>query len=290
MLIAIVLMTIIILSIFLIFSKISSKSEDTLYKSRCKTSLKAYARLKHMPFGDSTTDEAKISCPTQYITIEDASQKSMRRQVANLMAGCWDNMGEGKIRLFSAQDEKFCVICSVFQFEDKKDKLTGLPSFMATEKAPILRKDYRPTYQEFISGVQTSEKVVDKLKNSGIDQSYLDGSKRYAILFTYYKQSYWSKVWRAALGAVVGAVSVVVGGIIIGATLGIGTPISFMVVTAGAGAGAAIAASTGNPKAGVTTEGADWDANIILTEYTPERIKGLGCEELPISQIADKFK
>ncbi len=292
-----IIMLLVIVLLIIIFKKISDTSEEEAYNSRCHASLMAYARAKNMPFGDAAADESSIKCPTKYLTIEDDKPSNMRKDISNLMAECWKNFGEGNIRLFNAQDEKFCTICSVFQFEDKSEKLTGLPTYMMTTRSPYIRDKKRVTYDEFISGKQTSDIVIDALKTAGVDNNYLDGSKRYAVMFTYYKQSYWSKMKSAAYGAAVGVaagavmvVGIAAGAVIAGATWGVGTPISILIVTGSAAAGAAIAASGSHSSAGVTTEGADWDANIILAEYSAQGLADIGCTALPVSQMDERFR
>jgi len=290
-LIAVVIVAVIMILLIVIFKKISDASEEEALRSRCRTSLVAYARLKDLPFGDANADEADIDCPTRYITIPEGNQNDMRRSVANQLVSCWSDFGEGKFRLFSAEDQKFCVICSVFQFEDRSVRLTGLPSFMMTERAPVLVNKKRPTYQEYMTGVRTSDEVVDQARGS-IDNNFFDGSKRYAVMFTYYKQSYWDKISGALVGLTVGAVGAFIGIAVTVGTAGIASPIGAMIITGSAAAGAAIgAASTGGGQGGGwTTSGADWDANIVISEYVPEQIRTFGCQSLPVSQVDERFK
>jgi hypothetical protein len=295
MLIAIVIVTVIIILIIIIFKKIADASEESALRSRCQASVAAYARLKDIPFGEATTGEADIRCPTQYITIEDTTPKDMRRQVANQMVDCWSNFGAGKLRLFTADDEKFCVICSVLEFEDESEKLTGLSSFLMTERAPVIQDKKRPTYYEYLTGVQTNPEIVDQVKSS-VDLNYLDGSKRYAVMFTFYKESYWSKLKSALYGALTGAVAgtVVVLGVGVGlflavGTVGIGAPVSALIVSGSAALGAYIAAETSESDSW-TTEGADWDANVILAEYNAAGLEALGCTALPVSQVDERFR
>ncbi|MFC1742278.1 hypothetical protein ACFL3V_07120 [Nanoarchaeota archaeon] len=298
-----VMLGIIVIILIIIFRQIAEASEEEALRTRCKTSLMAYAKIKNLPFGDAQADESAIKCPTKYITIEAESQKTMRRDVANLMVECWSDMGAGKIRLFSAQDEKFCVICSVLKFEDPNTKLTGLSSFMMTEKAPIRIDGRKPTYYEYLARVQTdTSRLIDKAQST-VDNNYLDGGKRYAIMFTYYKQSYWSKLKSALVGSAIFGGAVLVIGTVVGVAVGVATagtaaPIGAMIIaksiavatTLGVAAGGATGVAASDDTSGVTTGGADWDANIILAQYSEQGLKELGCEALPVSQMDERFR
>ncbi|MFQ5474360.1 MAG: hypothetical protein ACE5DM_00855, partial [Candidatus Nanoarchaeia archaeon] len=109
-------------------------------------------------------------------------------------------------------------------------------------------------------------------------EDFLEGDKEYVILFTYYKDSDWTKIGAVAVGVFVGVVAV--GTIVL--TGGVAAP--FWVVGAGAvlaGAAGGYAASEAHEAAG-SAIGADWSANIIITHLNPEALKKLGCEKLPV--------
>jgi hypothetical protein len=189
LMIAAVSAIIILLLLLLLLRSIGQKAEDQSEKARCKSSVTAYARLGELPLGRDVKDERSIDCPTKFVTIKKTTPRKMRTQIANLMVDCWDNYGEGKLMLFSPFSlESFCALCSVFQFQDKSMQLKGLPGFMMTEEAPIVRKDWHPTYQEFITGERSVEFMLDKAEGSA-DLSSLDGSKRYVV--TYFTESSW---------------------------------------------------------------------------------------------------
>jgi hypothetical protein len=293
-LVAVVIVVVVLILLIFLIDKISDASEEEALRSRCKTSLLAYSRIKNLPFGDTNADEADIDCPTRYLTIPEGNQNDMRRSVANQLVNCWSDFGEGKIKLFSAEDTKFCVICSVFQFEDRSVRLTGLPSFMMTERAPVFVNKKRPTYQEYLTGMRTNEEVVDRARNS-MDPNFFDGSKRYAVMFTFYKQSYWSRLQSAGFwGGVMAVAGLVVGIGVSVVTGGAAAPVSAMIIgaTIGGAAGAAGGAASGGEGrgGGWTTSGADWDANVVVSEYVPDQIREFGCKSLPISQVDERFK
>ncbi len=286
----IVIVGLVLLALLLIIvSKIGANLEERAVESRCKNSVIAHSKLNSLPFGSATTDPGDIECPTRFITVADESPLSMKREVANMMYRCWDNYGEGRLLLFEATDKKFCAICDVFEFEDRGTRLDGFMSFLMVERVPERsREGYSPTYFDYIAGRSTDPSVVDDPSTQQLDTNYLDGSKRYAVLFTYYKTSFWHKVWNGVKGFVVGAVVTVVlagPGIVISAISG-GTATPFVVL----GISAAVAGAVGATVGAAGTTAADWEAKLLLVEYSPEMIAELGCEELPISMVDAGFR
>lgn len=183
--IAAVAAIVIIIILIILLKSIGDKAGEQSEKSRCKMSVTAYARLGSLPVVNALSrevkDERSIDCPTKFVTIKKATQRKMRTQIANLMVDCWDNYGEGKLTLF-ALGERYCALCSVFQFQDKSTQLKGLPGFMMTEPAPVVRKDWFPTYHEFITGEKPTESKINQAKGAA-DLNALGGSKRYAVIF-----------------------------------------------------------------------------------------------------------
>ncbi|MBI5880563.1 hypothetical protein HZB90_00360 [archaeon] len=181
MMIAAVAAIVIIIILIILLKSIGDKTGEQSEKQRCKMSVTAYARLGSLPLGHDVKDERSIDCPTKFVTIKKATTRKMRTQIANLMVDCWDNYGEGKLTLF-ALGERYCALCSVFQFQDKSTQLKGLPGFMMTEPAPVVRKDWFPSYHEFITGEKPTESKINQAKGAA-DLNSLDGSKRYAVIF-----------------------------------------------------------------------------------------------------------
>ncbi|MBN1544055.1 hypothetical protein JW898_01180 [Candidatus Woesearchaeota archaeon] len=294
-LIAVIIVVILIILLIVLFKGISDAGEEEARSSRCKASVIAYARINSLPdipFNDeATSSSSDINCPAKYVTIEDEGDNQVRREIANLLAQCWDDFGRGKLKLFRAEDEKFCVVCSVFQFEDRSVRLTGLPSFLMVEKSPYYVEKKRVSYQEFMTGVRTNDEVVDRARSS-MDQNYFDGSKRYAIMFTYYKQSYWSRLEGGLLGLGIAVVGGIIGAAVAVGTFGAGAPVAALIITGSAAAGAAIgAASTGEGVGGGwASSGADWDAQVVISEYDADRLREFGCDSLPVSQLDERFK
>jgi len=254
MMIAAVAAIVIIIILIILLKSIGDKAGEQSEKSRCKMSVTAYARLGSLPLGHDVKDERSIDCPTKFVTIKKATPRKMRTQIADLMVDCWDNYGEGKLTLFTAADQKFCALCSVYQFQDKSVKLQGLPGFMMTEPAPVVRKDWFPTYYEFITGERSTEFMIDKAKGS-VDMNALDGSKRYVVTFAVFTESAFTIFQRQH------------------PTL------------------AAIGKFRGDPMLFLMTKiTATMTSSIIVGDYSEQGLKDLGCTSLPVSMLDARFK
>ena len=289
--VTLVITLLVLFLLIVLFIKIGKGAEEKALESRCKNSVIAYAKLNSLPFGDAAADPDDIDCPPQFITIDERSDLKMKRQVANLMYNCWNNYGAGRLQLFSATDQKFCAVCSVFQFKDKKTELSGLTTFLMSERIPHKTKEgVRPTYYEYIAGVKTSAKVKDDAKQT--DTNFLSGSARYVVLFTYYKQSYWSKVKGFIVGGLIGVATVVVAGAITVVSGGTAAVVAGYVAKVGFTAAITIGGAIGAGAAGggVTTHGADWDTRLVMVTYDEKALKELGCEELPVSMVDKQFR
>lgn len=228
-----------IIAVLYLFQGIAKASEQNTYITTCKASVASYARVGaiSIPGAKGEAEESTINCPTRYVTIDSDTDRNMKRDIANLMVECFDIYGRGEVKLFKAQDMKFCAICSVFEFEDKKTQLENLPSFMKTEKSPVRVKGRSLTYSEFLTGVLTGPEAVEEAKIEEV--SALSGDKKYAIIF-----SYFSGTRREP----------------------------FLLVFE------------------LSTPGAEWHAQTILTEYDADSIQKIGCDILPISQLDQKFR
>jgi hypothetical protein len=266
----------------MLFVKIAENAEEQAHASRCKASVIAHAKVRGIPFGEATSDESDIECPTRFVTIEEGSKLEMKRQVADLMYECWNNYGEGKVKLFSAKDVKFCAVCSVFKFEDRSVELDDFNNFLIMERIPKKTADgLRPTYYDYIAGVDTGTIIPDSV--GAKRESYLDGQKRYAVMFTFYKESWWEKTKNAIIVGTIFAVATAGAAALTVLTFGAGGPVFVIVVTAG---GAALGGAIG--AAGTTA--ADWSANLVMTEYSGDNLVTLGCDALPVSMVPKEFQ
>jgi prepilin signal peptidase PulO-like enzyme (type II secretory pathway) len=183
-LMGVIVMILVIVLIAFIFKSISDTASESAENLQCKASVTAYAKFNELPIGSEKADASTINCPTKYLTIESGTAKEMNRDIADLMVECWDNFGRGKLKLFTADDLRFCAICSVFEFEDKSTELKGLPLFMRTEKSPIKVGDRRVTYSEFLTGVLVGQESEKEKETEEL--AVLQGDKRYAVVFSYF--------------------------------------------------------------------------------------------------------
>lgn len=281
LLLALILMTLIIVILLIIFKFVAQGSEDQAMKSRCKSSVIAYARMRSLPNVPLTNrgmaDESTIFCPTRYVTVEPDTPNNMKRDIADMMVECWDNYGRGELRLFGATDNKYCAICYVFEFEDRSTRLQGLPSFMMSEKARVFVDKKHPTYYEFIYGQNAGPEALENAR--GIDINSFDGGRRYAIIYGLFTQSVWStlstsgKIFGATLGVMNTVSAAVIGGALFGPVTGI-----------------AAGGIVGGLIVGAFKEEANWVATLITTEYDEEGIRELGCTSLPVSQLDERFR
>jgi len=195
-----------IVILIMLAMKIAKAGEKQAYESRCKTSLQAYAKFNKLPFGSANADAANIECPTQWLVIPKSSPRMMKRDVADLMVECWGNYGEGKLLLFKATDDKFCAICSVFQFDDKSVKIDRFLSFLMTEKTSVRTSDgIALSYFNYIYG-PNADKSLATMASEG-DNTLLDGSKKYAVIFGFYKQAFYKKLNNALIAFFISPIS-----------------------------------------------------------------------------------
>jgi hypothetical protein len=249
-LVVIISAVMIVILIMLAF-KIAKAGEKQAFESRCKTSVQAYAKFNKLPFGSAASDAANIECPTQWLTIPKSSPRTTKRDVADLMVECWSSYGEGKLLLFKATDDKFCAICSVFQFEDTSVKIDRFLTFLMAEKTSVRTSEgIAPSYFNYIYGPNAA-KNLNTLASEG-DNTFLDGSKKYAVIFGFYKQAFYKKMSNALIAFAIAPVW---------------APVAF-----------------------IGTSAVDWSAGTFLVEYTPENIKTVGCTQLPVSMVDKRFR
>jgi hypothetical protein len=280
-LLAVVVGIVFIVIMLSFISKLGEKQEEDSYNSRCRNSVLAYAKLNALPFGEAIADEGEILCPTRFVEIADGRPSQMRRDVANLMFNCWHNYGEGRLNLFDPGSNMYCAICDVFEFEDKSTKLDHFVSFLMSERVPVDVGDgYRPTYFEYLSDKTTDADTVSSSKKS--DMNYLDGSKRYAVLFTHNKENVWYDVVNTFAGSWENAGMTAGAGVLI--TL-LGDPIALFVASTAVAAipFAAVASSA-------LTGSGEWHASVVLIEYSAEGINEIGCEQMPVSMLDKQFR
>jgi hypothetical protein len=235
-------------------------ANESNQKETCKKSVLIYSTAARwgMPLSDS------IKCPTKYITISTNNNYDAERTIANEMYDCWDNFGQGKQELFGAQNENFCVVCSVISFSGVKGDIDGFSEFLANEKIPTRDE----TYFEFLSPDSTDYQSLKDEAAAADSQFSIDTSSSYAVMLMYAKKSRWSTISKTATGATIGTVAAAV---ILIAT-GVGSPVGIaLLLGTGMSAGAVVGGSSG-------AKSSEWQAAVMLVNSSD--VGNIGCTYL----------
>jgi hypothetical protein len=301
-LVALILVGIVIILMIVIVYNLGKTTERASFKQTCKSSVQARAKLVQLPMGTTIDkDKASIECPTQYVTIADKSDTKKKETVAKLIADCWDNYGQGKVILFNPRNMRFCAICDVVQFKDQSKPLVGLSGFMMTNKVPIGIDPNHRTYYEFLTGQKpTQAQIGASAQVSAVDS--LDTKKRYMIVYTYFKETDIHKFVRenpVAAGIVAGTYSGMQAGAVAQMAIpipGVGFLVGFLVGSSvGSDVTSAVEkmqkpADSSQTVASSGNAGLDFDANIMVFEYSAQGLSQLGCDELPVSNLDKRFR
>lgn len=276
---------VIFLVVMIIFAMtIVENTEKQAARTHCQASVISYAKLNSVPFDSVLRDSGEIDCPTQFLTIADARGDVMRREIANLMYDCWSNYGAGNMLLFDDSGDKFCMICSVFDFEDKSENLTGMASFLMNERVPReITKGVQPTYYEYFTSSVVPAGILEQI----VSKNVLSGSQNYAVVFTFYEKGF--------MDTMLGFFADVSG------ALGMDETAKFYPMMVGASADPFNDDNRGDYLETLKTSFGggiifskkvtdDWFSHIILVPYTGQHLKALGCNELPISQVDKKYR
>ena len=112
-----------------------SQLEDIAKEDLCRFSVLEHSKLKYNGLDFSE----EIVCPTEQITIKGdlrkkEAQESAKRKIADSMAKCWSQFGEGKLNLFQGEGI-FCAVCSVIEFENPRTpQLSGFVDYFYVQK------------------------------------------------------------------------------------------------------------------------------------------------------------
>lgn len=125
---------IIILTVFLIIFivifiiRVGQQAEHGAWKTECMTSVQSNVQWRKI----SSVFAEDIRCPTQDITIKEdldtaKGQNTAKSHIIKSMEDCWEIYQKGNVDLFT-DENTYCAICAIFDFEDKDKEITGLPA------------------------------------------------------------------------------------------------------------------------------------------------------------------
>ncbi len=285
-------------------------------RNNCKTSVELHASFQTNSF---KTDPSIIQCPTSFVNItsnkigyiygetyndetlpgsEQLKERRIKELISDEIYYCWNQFGEGKKDLFGGP-KKYCKICSLIQFEDNDIEVKGLYDFMMKTTVPdeTLAKN-GVTYFDYVNGYTKKGKYdTSTVNRQYLEQLEIDSKSPYAVVFVYAKSEpfvdnaveHISKFFESAGGktAIAAGVVALAGGIALSAT-GIGTPVGVVVVLAATATIARSVAFDGAIEGVIETQVKanrikDWASFVVFGKYDESMLKGLGCEELPIS-------
>ena len=236
----------------------------------CRNSNLENAKLRLKIDNQVLQERIGNKCRTEYVTVPKRKELDI---ITKKMARCWDMYLEGKEELFETQDNNYCAICSVLEFEDEKE-LTGLTDYLIEHEAPGKNKKY----MEYFNNIVVTNDVLEETKNSELNILHtIDTSKQQAIIFTTYKDPYprsWtgysssaSAVGGATAGPILTTLAVVTGyGL---CSTGIGCLVGAFLIGAGGGGAVGYAIGSGYSP--------DRNTKLLLWPYTESELKKLNC-------------
>ncbi|MEK6920795.1 MAG: hypothetical protein AABX82_02845, partial [Nanoarchaeota archaeon] len=214
-----------------------------------------------------------VACPAEYYTLETTDPERIKKELGDAMASCWYKMGEGAYEVFDTNldDEQYCVICSVTEFDSAPQEISGFASYLEKNQAPILyTQKTGETYFAYMQGFasDTSLDILFQEETRDVIKTEYD----YAAIFFYTKRGYMDKIMSTGAGATLGLIG---GGILI--ATGVGAPAGIILAGStlvGAGTGAYL----GSEKT------ADWESAVGVYPYTVDALRQLNCHILPVEQ------
>ncbi|MBI4452416.1 hypothetical protein HY637_03230 [Candidatus Woesearchaeota archaeon] len=250
----------------------------------CKNSNLESAKLKlkaplPKPFSNEVLDERKGNrCKTEYVTVAESKELEI---ISKKMAQCWDMYLEGKERIFETEDNNYCAVCSVLEFEDKK-QLTGLTDYLIRQPA---QNQQGKTYFQYLTRVKFDKDVQTELENPQLkDLDRLDTSRPLAVIFTMEKNAYpgsWTGYSSLRTGTISGLAGGVVSGLFVvgvgtcsGLTLGLCGGLIILTTTLGAGQFGTMGYAIGS------TYNPDTDTKVVLWPYNNQDLQKLDCTML----------
>ncbi|MBI2655910.1 glycine zipper family protein [Candidatus Woesearchaeota archaeon] len=250
----------------------------------CKNSNLENAKLRlKIPLSNELLDErAGNKCKTEYLRVAKDRELEI---ISKKMAQCWDMYLEGKERLFETEDNNYCAVCSVLEFEDKK-QLVGLTDYLIRQPA---QNQQGKTYFQYLTRIKFEKDVQTELESSHLKQlDRVDTSKPLAVIFTMEKNAYPGS-WTGYSSLRTGTVSGIAGGVLAGSltagvitcaglTLGLCGGLIVAVVGTATLSGAAIGGTAGYAIG--STYNPDTDTKILLWPYNNQDLQKLDCTML----------
>lgn len=259
-------------------------------KLTCKKSVEMHSRL-HVGGIEAFSD---VNCPVRYKEVKKGSD--INHALAFYMAECWDQYGEGRLKLFSNEwisTEKFCAICTHLKFDENKviDAKSFL-QYLKEKPAPIgftydVFGNKGVSYYTYLSGYKTED--LD-LSNPKLGEYKIDTDKPYGIIFTYTKRGdlvsdYTLKA--AGVGAIIGSTTGEAMVLSIKGIPFIGKAISGKAIMA-----IGLAGVVGGAYAAVRLGGVPQqiDSAVVLIPYDEIELQKLDCEIFPVKPSIKKEK
>lgn len=281
--------------VLLPFSKdVAEAGTKSLAVKSCAVSVDANARLR---LGKLELPTA-ITCPARELAISD--EETANKRLAEELADCWYQYGEGKLNLFREDEGTFCTVCAFINIKTK-ESVKGLPDYLMAEQLP---DNSGRLYYDYLSGYKTSraEQVFGALKNPGVfdaaTKNELKPGTTYAIIFQYLKgeEAFRNFVEHITLQTTAGKIGFFTGLIAApgGAAIGAGAVMAFsgpigwgVLIGAGVGIGVAFGVSEGLSLFLSPDNIPELASFIVVREWsgeTAESVLGdeLGCESFPV--------
>jgi len=277
-----VLVVVLILLLTVLIIRIKGKALQILEDSECKGSI-----AQHMMLLRSTGEAvaAEIYCPTKYYTIPGTNDVETEHYLAEALKTCWSTWGQGKLDIFAGEGS-YCHICSVIDFKDKDNTITGFDTYL---KQVPFHEGTKVSYLEYLTGYESENADLDvlaKLQDIPLIDT-IDTSKSYATVFVYVKgqsflKSFYDRVDALHLGTTGGGATVgltvgtaaVVATFAIGGTLGAPLVAGFLVFEGVAGLISGY----------IESQNVHWTAQTMFIPYDAASLKQIGCEIAPVRQ------
>lgn len=223
----------------------------------------------------SRFERSDLCPPMEVVVSARASDEKALETIADQMAMCHRNYGEGNLDLFEQERRSknlYCVLCAHVSFEGSGD-LEGLTDFLITERIPGRKQ----TYAEYIGGIDDPSAITADLPPVTIDRD-----TDYGVLYYYWKKTEFTHnpAEAALAGGVAGAIMVGAG---VGAVLGppgsiAGALISGTLVIASAAASFYVGAAIGGA---LIPSGAEYVGATVFVPWDQEVFENsLKCDQM----------